>query len=80
MDRHSNVVNTFDAYGSDFIKTAGHSPDAFVQIAIHLATFRLFGEQAVTYEATQVRTFLVSSDITQIDLLKISVLTMLCLL
>ncbi|CAJ1969831.1 unnamed protein product [Cylindrotheca closterium] len=58
VDRHSNVVNTFDAYGSDFIKTAGHSPDAFVQMAIHLAAFRLFGEQAATYEATQVRTFL----------------------
>mmetsp|Transcript_18587 Transcript_18587/g.46039 ORF Transcript_18587/g.46039 Transcript_18587/m.46039 type:complete len:112 (+) Transcript_18587:52-387(+) len=70
VDRHSNVVNTFDAYGSTFIKNAGHSPDAFVQMAIHLATFRLFGEQAATYEATQVRPFLVSSD-TQIDLLEI---------
>ena len=61
VDRHSNVVNTFDVYGGDFIKTSGHSPDAFVQMAMHLATFRLFGEQAATYEASQVRTFLVSS-------------------
>ena len=40
------------------MKKAGHSPDAFVQVAMQLATYRLFGEQAGTYEATQVRPFL----------------------
>jgi carnitine O-acetyltransferase len=40
------------------MKDAGHSPDAYVQMAIQLATYRLWGEQAGTYEATQVRRFL----------------------
>lgn len=36
----------------------GFAPDAFCQVAMQLATYRLFGEQVGTYEATQVRTFL----------------------
>ena len=54
----SNRAQSFQGYGSAFIKRAGHSPDAFVQMAMQLATFRLFGEQVGTYEATQVRPFL----------------------
>jgi len=53
-----NRVQSFQGYGSAFIKKAGHSPDAFVQMAMQLATYRLFGEQVGTYEATQVRPFL----------------------
>lgn len=55
---HDIQVQSFQGYGSNFIKKAGYSPDAFVQMAIQLATYRLFGEQAGTYEATQVRPFL----------------------
>jgi carnitine O-acetyltransferase len=44
--------------GSDFIKKTGNPPDAFAQLAMQLATYRLFGEQVGTYEATQVRRFL----------------------
>jgi carnitine O-acetyltransferase len=51
-------VQSFQGYGSAFIKKAGFAPDAFVQMAIQLATYRLFGEQGGTYEATQVRPFL----------------------
>jgi carnitine O-acetyltransferase len=40
------------------IKKMGFPPDAFVQVAMQLATHRLFGEQVDTYEATQVRSFL----------------------
>lgn len=40
------------------MKKAGYSPDAYVQLAMQLATYRLWGEQAGTYEATQVRPFL----------------------
>lgn len=40
------------------MKKAGFSPDAFVQVAMQLATYRLWGEQGGTYEATQVRPFL----------------------
>jgi carnitine O-acetyltransferase len=56
--RHELRVQSFQGYGSDFIKTAGYSPDAYVQAAMQLATYRLWGHQAGTYEATQVRPFL----------------------
>jgi carnitine O-acetyltransferase len=55
---HDIQVQSFQGYGSNFIKKAGFSPDAYVQMAMQLATYRLFGEQAGTYEATQVRPFL----------------------
>ena len=58
MGRHSLEVQSFQGYGSNFIKQAGYSPDAYVQMAMQLATYRLWGEQAGTYEATQVRPFL----------------------
>jgi len=51
-------VQSFQGYGSDFMKKAGYSPDAYVQMAMQLATYRLWGEQGGTYEATQVRPFL----------------------
>jgi carnitine O-acetyltransferase len=54
----SNTAQSFQGYGNDFIKKAGHSPDAYVQMVIQLATYRLFEEQVGTYEATQVRPFL----------------------
>lgn len=55
---HDIQVQSFRGYGSTFIKKAGYSPDAYVQMGMQLATYRLFGEQAGTYEATQVRPFL----------------------
>jgi len=51
-------VQSFRGYGSDFIKQSGYSPDAFVQIIMQLAVYRLFGKQVATYEASQVRFFL----------------------
>ena len=51
-------MQSFQGYGSSYIKKAGFSPDAYVQMAIQLATFRLWGEQGGTYEATQMRPFL----------------------
>ena len=55
---HSLHVQSFQGFGSSFMKSKGFGPDAFVQVAMQLATYRLFGEQAGTYEATQVRSFL----------------------
>ena len=52
------TVQSFRGYGANHIKTMGYSPDAYVQQAIQLATFRLFGKQCATYESTQVRPFL----------------------
>ena len=58
VNDHDLHVESFQGYGSTFIKKAGFSPDAYVQMAIQLATFRLFGKQVATYESTQVRPFL----------------------
>ncbi len=55
---HSLHAQSFQGYGSSFIKKMGFAPDAYVQVAMQLATYRLFGEQVGTYEATQVRCFL----------------------
>jgi carnitine O-acetyltransferase len=40
------------------MKQNGFSPDAYVQMIMQLATYRLWGEQVGTYESTQVRPFL----------------------
>ena len=58
VGNQSTTAQSFQGYGSSFIKKAGYSPDAYVQVAMQLATYRLFREQAATYEATQVRPFL----------------------
>ena len=58
VDNNSLHVQSFQGYGSTFMKQAGYSPDAYVQMAMQIATYRLWGEQAGTYEATQVRPFL----------------------
>ena len=55
---HSLNVLSFQGYGSNYMKNAGYSPDAFAQMAIQLAIYRLFGHQAGTYEATQMRPYL----------------------
>jgi len=55
---HDLHVQSFHGYGSGWMKQNGFSPDAFVQAAMQVASFRLFGEMVGTYEATQVRRFL----------------------
>ena len=58
VGNNSLHVQSFQGYGSTFMKQSGYSPDAYVQMAIQLATYRLWGEQVGTYEATQVRPYL----------------------
>ena len=58
MGAHDLQVQSFQGFGSTFMKQSGFSPDAFVQMAMQRATYRLWGEQGGTYEATQVRPFL----------------------
>ena len=58
ISAHELQVQSFQGYGSTAIKKMGYSPDAYVQMAMQLATYRLWGEQGGTYEATQVRPFL----------------------
>jgi carnitine O-acetyltransferase len=55
---HDLQVLSFQAFGSEYIKLRNYSPDAFVQTAIQIALYRLFGHQVGTYEATQMRLFL----------------------
>eukprot|EP00541_Cyclophora_tenuis_P014511 CAMPEP_0116574486 /NCGR_PEP_ID=MMETSP0397-20121206/19421_1 /TAXON_ID=216820 /ORGANISM="Cyclophora tenuis, Strain ECT3854" /LENGTH=360 /DNA_ID=CAMNT_0004103257 /DNA_START=81 /DNA_END=1163 /DNA_ORIENTATION=- len=62
---YMDLVNAYDVhlesfwgYGLTYIKAAGFSPDAYIQMAIQLASYRLFGKQVGTYEATHVRPFL----------------------
>ena len=50
--------NRFKTFGKDFIKSCQTSPDAFVQLAIQLAQYRLFGKCRSTYEAVMTRPFL----------------------
>ena len=58
VDSFDLHVQSFRGYGATFIKSARFSPDAYIQMAIQLATFRLFGGPAATYESTQVRPML----------------------
>jgi carnitine O-acetyltransferase len=55
------AVCRFDGYGSSFMKQAGYSPDAYAQMIMQIATYRLLGggtSPVGTYESTQVRPFL----------------------
>ena len=45
-------------YGKPFIKKARCSPDAFLQLAMQLTAYRVFGTQLPTYEATQTRKYI----------------------
>jgi len=58
IDNQQLSFQSFQGYGSDYIKKAGYSPDGFVQMALQLASYRLFKKQVGTYEASQVRFFL----------------------
>ena len=58
QDQYEMDLLTFHGYGSTQMKEFGFAPDAFAQVALQLATYRLFGKQAGTYESSQVRPFL----------------------
>ncbi len=51
-------VLVFDEFGTNQIKTFKISPDAFVQLALQLAQFKLFGSCNSAYEAVMTRKFL----------------------
>ncbi|RSH90094.1 hypothetical protein EHS25_001427 [Saitozyma podzolica] len=48
----------FKAYGSNFIKRHGFSPDAFVQMAFQAAYYGLYGRVESTYEPAMTKAFL----------------------
>jgi carnitine O-acetyltransferase len=51
-------VHHRDTYGSELVKKAGVSLDAYVRMAIQLAAYRMFGKLVATCESTQTRSFL----------------------
>ncbi|TPX61639.1 hypothetical protein PhCBS80983_g00947 [Powellomyces hirtus] len=55
--RHDLRVQAFFDYGKDLIKKFRMSPDAYVQMAIQLAYYKMFGVCKPTYESAQTRKF-----------------------
>lgn len=55
---HMHTNCSFHGYGSNYMKSIKISPDAYVQMIMQLASYRLFEKQVGTYEAIQVRKFL----------------------
>ncbi|EEB19368.1 Choline O-acetyltransferase, putative [Pediculus humanus corporis] len=45
-------------YGKDFIKSCNCSPDAYIQMALQLAYYKLYGHLVATYESAGTRRFL----------------------
>ncbi|KAJ2852726.1 Carnitine O-acetyltransferase mitochondrial [Coemansia brasiliensis] len=58
IGQHQLRVLQYEAFGKDEIKKLGVSPDAFVQMAIQLGYYKLYGRSRATYEAAATRKFL----------------------
>lgn len=54
---HDLQVLHYDAYGKNLIKQFKISPDAWAQLVMQLAFYKLKGRPAVTYESAQTRKF-----------------------
>jgi carnitine O-acetyltransferase len=50
-------VFVFKHFGKEFIKSTKHSPDAFIQVCIQLAYYRLYGKMVPTYESASTSQF-----------------------
>ncbi|KAJ8917224.1 hypothetical protein NQ315_012716 [Exocentrus adspersus] len=50
-------VYRFTGYGKDFIKSCKVSPDVYLQLALQLAYYRLYGKLTATYESASIRRF-----------------------
>jgi carnitine O-acetyltransferase len=55
--RHDHKVLASFNYGKNQIKKFAVSPDAFVQLSIQLAFYKLFGECRATYESAQTKKY-----------------------
>lgn len=51
-------VYRYTNYGKEFIKTCNCSPDAYLQMALQLAYYKLYGHLVATYESAGTRRFL----------------------
>ncbi|KAJ3127115.1 Carnitine O-acetyltransferase mitochondrial [Nowakowskiella sp. JEL0407] len=54
---HDLYVQAYFGYGKNIIKKFRMSPDAYVQMAMQLAYYKMFGTSRATYESAQTRKF-----------------------
>lgn len=57
ISSHELRVQAFQAYGKGLIKKFKCSPDAYVQMVIQLAYFKMYGKNRPTYESASTRKF-----------------------
>ncbi|KAJ3328249.1 Carnitine O-acetyltransferase mitochondrial [Blyttiomyces sp. JEL0837] len=57
VDQHELKVVAFEGYGKNLIKKFQVSPDAFAQMAIQLAYYKMYGVCKPTYESAQTRKY-----------------------
>jgi len=57
INSHELVVQAFQCYGKGLIKKFKCSPDAYVQMVIQLAYFKMYGKNRPTYESASTRKF-----------------------
>ncbi|EXX78513.1 carnitine O-acetyltransferase CAT2 [Rhizophagus irregularis DAOM 197198w] len=55
--KHDLRVLAYEGYGKNVIKKLGASPDAYVQMIIQLAYYKMYGTNKATYESAQTRKF-----------------------
>lgn len=57
IGQHELAVQAYQGYGKGLIKKFKCSPDAYVQMIIQLAYFKMYGKSRPTYESAAVRRF-----------------------
>lgn len=57
IDAHELSVQAYQGYGKGLIKKLGCSPDAYVQMIIQLADYKMYGRSRPTYESVMTRRF-----------------------
>lgn len=57
VSKHDLRVLVYQGYGKNGIKKLGLSPDAYVQMIIQLAYYKMYGVSRATYESAQTRKF-----------------------
>ncbi|KAH8407949.1 hypothetical protein KR222_004993, partial [Zaprionus bogoriensis] len=58
IDNLDFYVYRYQGYGKSFIKSCQVSPDVYIQLALQLAHFKLYGHLVATYESASTRRFL----------------------
>ncbi|KAI2602856.1 acyltransferase ChoActase/COT/CPT [Hypoxylon sp. NC1633] len=57
IGKHELAVQAYQAYGKGLIKRFKSSPDAYVQMIIQLAYYKMYGKNRPTYESAATRRF-----------------------